>query len=495
MAVDMGMGIMGSTKRRSPISEIAIFLRSSFVVVCVLPMASFAGDFGGGVRIGISQIDNVFLVTSPNEIDDIVYQASPFLSFLHESPTLDANLDYTFDWYRYADLDATSKWHSGVASLIGKAWEESLAVGVGAGRSQVLGDPSGVIPPGSLPLSGNLVNQDEWWLNARFNRKVSRAVTINANYTYSKFQFKDDLIQDNTNQIADFGLDNYAAGQGLTWALRYEWRQTEYEISLLPWENQRATAELGVWVNAKTRIFGSGGKESAWDDPFDPTMTDPFWEAGFAFSAGENLSAEFAAGERSFGSSWRGNLDYTFRRGSTSAGYSQTPTTTGFHRSGSPNGLSDETGTAPDPDGLDDFLSRPGTAERYISKRFQWNLNLEFRRTGFSLAVFDEDRSDRTSANGIPLPDQSATGITANFSWQAGVRTEFVAFGSIVDREYDDTNRTRYSGGGLTANYSLGERSELSLSYSYREQRPIDEIAISQDYVVNIVSLYFTFTM
>jgi uncharacterized protein (PEP-CTERM system associated) len=495
MAVDMGMGIMGSTKRRSAISGMAVFLRSSLVVVCMLPMASFAGEFGAGVRVGVSKIDNIFLVASPDEIDDIVYQASPFLSFLHESPNLDANLDYTFDWYRYADLDTTTKWHNGVASLIGKAWEESLAVGVGAGRSQVLGDPSGVIPPGSLPLSGNLVNQDEWWLNARFNRKVSRAVTFDADYTYSKFQFEDDLIQDNTNQIVNFGLENYAAGQGLTWALRYEWRQTEYEISLLPWEYQRASAELGFWANAKTRFFASGGEESAWDDPIDAALVDPFWEAGFAYSAGENLSAEFAAGERSFGSSWRGNLDYTFRRGSTSASYSQTPTTTGFYRSGSPSGLRDETGAAPGPDGFDDFLSRPGTAERYISKRFQWNLNLEFRRTGFSLEVFDEDRSGRTSAIGIPRSDQSETGITANFSWQAGVRTEFVAFGAIVDREYDDTNRTRYSSGGLTANYSLGERSELSLSYRYGDQRPGDEIAVSQDYAVNIVSLYFTFTM
>ena len=36
----------------------------------------------------------------------------------------------------------------------------------------------------------------------------------------------------------------YAAGRGLTWALEYDWRRTEYEISP-PWEHQRAWAELG----------------------------------------------------------------------------------------------------------------------------------------------------------------------------------------------------------------------------------------------------------
>ena len=39
-------------------------------------------------------------------------------------------------------------------------------------------------------------------------------------------------------------------GQGLTWALRYDWRRSEYEISA-PWENQQATAELGFWVNSQ----------------------------------------------------------------------------------------------------------------------------------------------------------------------------------------------------------------------------------------------------
>ena len=255
------------------------------------------------------------------------------MSFVHESPQLDANAEYAFDWYRYSDLKTTSNYHRGEASLTGRAWEDSLTAELGARRSQVLSDPDDVIPPGRLPLSGNLIDQDEWWFNPRLSRSLGSVVTLDANYRYSKIQFDDSLTQDNTNHTGNFGLENYSAGQGLTWALRYDWRRSEYEISA-PWENQQATAELGFWVNAKTRVFGAGGKESSWDNPFDPAMDDSFWEAGFAYSPSEKLSAEFAAGERSFGSSWRGRLDYTFRRGSTSLSYDESPTTTGFDRIG-----------------------------------------------------------------------------------------------------------------------------------------------------------------
>ena len=460
---------------------------AGLVLSVSLPSVSLGGEFGGGIKIGVSQTDNVFLVSSPDEIDDIVYQATPFLTFLHESPGLDANVRYSFDWYRYSDLDITSKFHKGEASLTSRVWQNSLTTEVGIRRSQVLSDPYDVIPPGSLPLSGNLVDQDELWIDPQLNRQLGGAVDLNAGYRYAKLRYDDPLVQNSDNHLANFGLDNYRSGSGLTWALRYEWRHTEYEVSA-PWEYQQALAELGFWANGSTRVFGSGGRESAWDKPLDPAMTDPFWEAGFAYSANENLIAEFAAGERSFGSSWRGKLDYTFRRGSTSLNYNETPTSTAYNQSGGPR-------PALDPDDLDEFLDQPGNAERYISKRFQWSLDLAFRRTDLRLSVFDEDRTGRTSADGVLRDDQSQTGVTADFSWQAGVRTEFVIFGSLIDQEIDSASKSRFTRAGINTNYRLGTRSSISLGYQYNEQKPRGETTNSRDYVANVVSLFFTYTM
>ena len=163
-------------------------LALALALACLLPAASLAAEVGGGIRVGVSYTDNVFLDTAP-EIDDVIFQATPFISLVHESPNWDANVSYEFDWYRYSDLKTTSKFHRGEASLIGKMFQDSLVAELGARRGQVLGDPDGVIPPGRLPLSDNLVDEDEWWFNPRFNRALGNAATISADYRYSRIQF------------------------------------------------------------------------------------------------------------------------------------------------------------------------------------------------------------------------------------------------------------------------------------------------------------------
>ena len=283
-------------------------------------------------------------------------------------------------------------------------------------------------------------------------------------------------------------IQNYDAGQGLSWALRFETRKTEYEISRT-WENRRASVELGFWVNENLRLFGTNGQESPWDDPFDPSLEDTFWEAGFAHDAGKNLSAEFAGGERSFGRSWRGRLDYKFQRGSTSLSYNETPTTTGFNAGGGRRGVLD-------PDDLDEFLDIPGRAERYLSKGLQWNLNVDLRRSGLTLAFFDEDRSDRTESDGTPLESQAQRGIRGNLTWKTGARTEVGVSGSIIRVDSGvDGNRSEFYSVGLNLGYRIGARTQMSFDYSYYEQEPKGANAISRDYVNNVFSLFFTYTM
>ncbi len=475
------------TKSNNPLMKPRQVTRLLLASVALLPCLSVAAEINGGIQVGASRTDNVLLAVSPGEVDDIVYQASPFFSLVHQTPKLDVNANYTFNWYRYSDLGTSSRYHRGQVTLAGKALQDSLTAELGARRSQVLANPDSVIPPGRLPLSGNLLDQDEWWFNPHFSQSLGGVAALDADYRYSKLQYSDGLRQDNANHTGSLGIQNYAAGQGLTWAMRYNWRRTEYEFST-PWEFQQASAELGFWLNAETRVFASGGKESAWNNPFDPALEDPFWEAGFAHTAGENFSAELAAGERTFGTSWRGNLNYTFRRGNTTLSYSESPTTTGFNRTGGIRNILN-------PDDFDDFLDRPGAAERYIVNRLQWTLNLNFRRTGFVLSAFDEDRSDRSTADGAPLPQQSQTGVSANFTWQAGQRTQLVASGSMVDRDSSNADKSRFNSAGLSVNYRLGAKSNLSLGYSYNEQQPRGQSVAGRDYVANIVSLFFTYTM
>jgi len=473
-----------STMNRTAPNRHHHFKCLSVVLIGLSSMQAHGAEFQAGVDVGISYLDNVYLAPPPNEIGDTAFQASPWINFDHTSPTLDANLKYQVNWFKYQDLDTTESFGSGGVSITGKTWQESLQLEVGASKIQVLSDPNGVVPPGQLPLSGNLTDRDEWYVTPSLNRNLGRSVALQASYWYAESRYSESDVQTNSNENAAFDLNNYDNGQGLTWALGYDWRRTDYQDTG-DWEYQRAGAELGFWVNESLRFFGSGGKESAWDDPTDPALADPFWEAGFAYQAGEKISALLAAGERTFGQSWRGNLEYTFRRGSTSISYAQTPTTTEFGRSYYP-------GNALDPDDLDDFLDAPGSDQRYISNRLQWNMTLQGRRTGFSLALFNEDRTDRTEADGTPLPDESQQGMQAQFNWQAGVRTEFVLSGSFASQETSPTDGYDYTYAGLEANYRIGTRSQLSLSYNYSDQKPNAGSTSGRDYTANIVSLIFS---
>jgi hypothetical protein len=484
MAADMA--VMALTKINKMSATRTLVVTGCLVLPLAASPAAFGVEVEMGLTAGVSYTDNVFLDVSSNEIDDFVYRLSPFINIVHESPMFDANLRYRLDWSRYDDLQRSSNFQMGEANVTGNFWQESLAVEVGLQRSQVLSDPEGAIPSGRLQLASSLNDRDEWYVNPRFTRNMGRVVSLNAAYRYTEGRYDDATIQEDSNHTGDFSLENYDAGQGLTWALRYDWRRTEYEISV-PFEYQQATAELGVWVNSSTRIFGAGGKESDFDTPFDPELDESFWEAGFAHTAGENLSMEFAVGDRSFGSSWRGNIDYSFRRGSTSLSYNESPTTTGINQSSGRRSIFDA-------DDFTDFLDRPGSAERFVSKRFQWDLELQFRRSSLGLAVFDEDRSGRLNADGTPLAGQTQTGVTANFSWRAGSRTTFIVDGSVIDRESGAGSDSRFSSAGLNVEYRLGNRTSMTLSYEYSDADPLDQLIGGRDYVVNVISLLFTMT-
>ncbi len=60
-----------------------------------------AAEVEAGIRVGISQTDNVYLDPSPLEVEDLVLNAAPWISIIHESPNFDANFRYLFDWYKY----------------------------------------------------------------------------------------------------------------------------------------------------------------------------------------------------------------------------------------------------------------------------------------------------------------------------------------------------------------------------------------------------------
>jgi hypothetical protein len=447
-------------------------------------------EFSGNIRAGVAQSDNIFLAPSPNEVEETTYIISPQLNLDYSNQRIESLIRYQYDWFRYSDLDSKNEYHRYDARLDSTLVEEALYLSLGASRSQSIIDPDAVIPTGGLPISNNLADRDEYYANPRLEKTLGRSVTVLLDYRYSDIRYDDTetddpgQIQDNTNQSAEFKLENYARGQGLTWAAAYEWRETEYDLSL-PWEYRRASAELGFWASGSTRVFASGGKESAWDDPIDRSLRDEFWEAGFAYRSGDRVSAEFAAGERSFGSSWRGRLDWSFQRGSLAFSYAETPTTTGLN--------SFSRGNLIDPEEPNDYLAFPGSSERYISERGQASLSLEFRRTTLSFVAYDELRTGRYTDDGEPLEDESQRGFSTSVDWRPGARTEVSASAAVNARESGSGNETDFVTGNVSASYRLGSSVGLTLAYQYAKQEP-KAGSSGRDYVSNIVAFYVTYS-
>ena len=323
------------------------------MLLAIVSVDALGSEVDASIQLGVIQTDNINRAIEPNRTEQLVYRATPRIAWIHQSPGFDADVLYAFDWYRYSELERDSYFHIFDGSVTGKWLDESFAIEVGAARNPTIRDPLLGIEPGELPLEGDLVDRDEIFINPRLNRNIGKTVTVKADYRLTETRYDDEFIQNNEHQIADFSLDNYRKERGLTWALKYEWREIEYDESD-SWEYRRATAELGAWVSNKMRIFASGGQESRWDDLIDRSLQDPFWEAGIAYSAGERTSVEIAAGERSFGPSWRADVDYEFKRGRTSFSYKEEPTAVGFY-------VTDSTQVTSSTD-PNDFLTRPTMA-------------------------------------------------------------------------------------------------------------------------------------
>ena len=441
------------------------------------------------ITLGITHTDNVALAPVEEE-SETVYRAEPGLTLSHESQRVSLNADYLMQAFRYAELGESEIYHQYDASLRAALVPEMFFIEVGGDRTQSILDPEQRIPQSNLPISGNRTDRDQYYVSPSFQYGLGSAVTAQGSYRNSWTNFGETTTggfeNDSEDRTASFSLDNYRRGTGLTWALRYDWQRTEYDESI-PFEYQQAALELGFWLSGTIRVFASGGQESAWDRPLDPALEDTFWEAGFSHQIGERLSAEFAAGERSFGSSWRGQLDFEFPQGSTSLSYSETPTTESRTRF--------QTAGFADPVSLEDFLSRPGSGDRFVRERFEWRFNYSLQRTDFSFGVFDDERSDRTAAAGAPLQDEDQRGIDASASYRLGAKTTLRLSGSWVERDFGEGSSGELIRAGATADYRLGSRTSVSLGYEYTEEDGgAGAGSFARDYVANTVSLLLTRT-
>lgn len=466
-------------------------MKSRWLLLCLVAMAGTTarGEFESSLAVGAISTDNVTLAPTDPEAANVLV-LSPGFTYTRESESLIADVAYRMDAYHYQERNEDEIHNMLDADLSFGIVPDRFFLDLGASRSQAIIDPEGTIPFDNLAITGNRIDRDDFHGGLSFQAPIGETVVANGDLRRTLVRYADQPltvggVDDYESDEAGLSLDNYRKGVGISWATRYAYQTVDYNVPLAAsYQYQQAYVELGYWVNPGTRLFVVGGKESPWNKPLEYGLEDTLWEAGVARQAGERFRAEFALGDRSFGSSWRGELEYQFPRGTTELSYNETPTTNANDRFSVGGPLS--------PQDPDDYLFRAGSAERYISKRLAWSLALEWERYDFAVALYDESRDDRTAVNGLPLADEQQSGANVSAGWQIGPRARLYLRALRAASEFASGEKHDVASDAVGASYGLGQRMQLSLEVEQREQISAQSPALN--YGETLASVILTFT-
>jgi hypothetical protein len=391
-------------------------------------------EFDTALDLGAIYSDNIRLAPEGEEESETVFQIAPTFRLSREDDRLIADIIYQPQalFFKESD-DANNVFHVVDASMTGTVVREALYVYASAARFQTIIAPDGPIPTSRIPITRNRTDSTILQLRPYWEQNLGSAdVFAEAVYIDTSFDEQDDfpgsLIRNNVQKGARFNLNNHGLGEGFAWGLDYWIRRVEYE-GAIPWEYQRATADIGYWIGG-VRLFAAYGYETPYDSFFDSSLEDEFWEVGFQYAPNQRLDMEFATGERSFGKNYRGRFSYQLRRGTTTLSYIEQPATRGM------TGFDRRPLTAKD--ALDNFLDSPTSADRFVRRRADWNTQIELSKSEFSLRFFWDSRESRTTDTGEELADEEFAGAAARWNWDLSQLSAVGLGASYVAREIGD---------------------------------------------------------
>ena len=415
------------------------------------PVSAQAWDYGVDAELGFIHTDNVFLAEDGMESSENVFTIKPEFWLQSDTDRVQANLRYRPQAYFYSDnSDADEVFHTVDASLTNTLVRDRLFLYLSAVNYQSIETPEGRFPTSNLPISGNRVDSRTLAARPYWRQRVGQA-DLRAEVGYYDLEYDDSQYQGSTQKLANLNINNFERQQGLAWGLDYNFRRMEYELST-PWEFQRASLNLGFWVTATTRIFGVGGAETSYANLFDSNMDEDFWEAGIQYKPNQRMDFEFAAGERSYGSSFRGRFTYALRRGDISLRYTEGPSTRGE--------LGFERRPIRDTDNLDGILDQPGEDDRFIRRRGEFNANIELNKSKLTLRIFSERRDLRTGADGEALADEELSGAAVRWSWDFGTKTT-LGIGADVSKRDQQTRADDLMRARVDLSYQLSPKTSI----------------------------------
>jgi hypothetical protein len=431
-------------------------------VIAIIPLSADAApwEFGTILDLGITHTDNVFLDDSDAKESETVYSIVPEFFLMTDGERIEADLRYRPEAYFYSEYDDSDNvFHVVDASLTAALVKDRLFLDVSAMNYQSIIDPEGRIPSGNIPISSNRVDSQTLEARPYWQQRLGQANLL-VEGSFFRVDYDDDSFQSSNERGGRLRLDNIERQEGLAWGIDYQYRRVEYEIST-PWEFQRAALDLGFWINGSMRIFAVGGAETSIENIFEPNMDADFWEAGVQYKPNQRLNFEVAAGDRSYGTSFRADFSYTLRRGSVSLTYNEGPS----------NRSEIAFGYRPiqDTDNLDNILDRPGDSDRFLRRRGEFQTNIDLSKSTLTLRIFAERRELRTTADGDELGDEEFAGVAAQWSWNFGTKT---TLGISADLSRRDQNgfQDQFRRGMIDLAYAFTGRMSLRLEGLHTSQ-------------------------
>ena len=462
-------------------------LAAGWWLACALsaaPLAHAGVDITSDVSVGVVKTDNVTLAVTDKQ-SATVYELIPSVTIAQQSSRVSSNAALRVEGYRYSESGGNEVYQilDGMVRIAPDP--DNFFLDLGVGRDQSIRDPTAPVPSSNLPITANRVDRDHVSFGPVFKYPISSGVMVNGSLQRTAVRFADpDLggfAQDYDEDVTRLSFDNYRKEHGFTWATRYTGDKTDY-MRFRPYEYRQAAVELGAWAGRTLRVFASGGKESAWDMPFDPSLADTFWELGVATRADKRIDAEIAAGERSFGSSRRVKLAVDFGRGKLQFDHTEEPTTE------ERNAFAVAFPTV----GLQDLLTDPLNPERYISKLSRLSVSFKLSRANLSAGGFHQLREDRIRFDGTVLPDETQVGTFVVASRRFGAHTELALSVLRESRDLSGSESRDFTTSSVTVSHELSTRTKLSLDYRRDEDEP--RTGGTNRYTANVLSLLLTRT-
>ena len=405
------------------------FHAASLIALAVWPQSVLLAevDFSLDLDVGVIHSDNIVLAADGEEQDETVYSIVPEFRLTSDNSRLQADIRYRPQAYYYQEIEnADSIFHTVDASVFATLIREHLFLELSASNFEAIVTPQASVPSGNLPISGNRTETRVLGATPSFQQRIGSADLI-IQGSYFDVEYEESAFQSSEEIQGYFQLGNVQRQQGLAWQTSYIHRRTEYDLSP-PWEFQRAALNLGAWINESTRLFAVGGAETAFDNLFESNLDSDFWEAGFQYTPNARFNLELAFGDRSYGSSARGNMSYELKRGDIQFNYSEGPANRGE--------ILNDRRPLETFDGLDGALDRPGAADRFVRKRGDLRVTIELAKSDINFRLYSERRENRTSPDGTGLGDEHMSGGGLRWSWRMGSRTTLGAGADIVERTY-----------------------------------------------------------